>query len=160
MFSFEIDPSLEDEKDCSLSQASTQLQSTEEWPSVGGDNHSPCQDALPPPSSLPSCSPSPSPTSKREKALHSSLTLQSGEPCTAPLHHSLSISHGTPPLLLSHHISVGHTTVAIDVQFHPADAASTAAGASININPASSSTLVSAPLEHGERSTARCHHSK
>ncbi|XP_061586257.1 uncharacterized protein LOC133451307 [Cololabis saira] len=165
MVDTKIDSSLEDEKGCSLSQTSTLLQSTEDWTSTTrGDN----QDAPPPPSSLPSRFPSPSPPSKREEALHSSLTLQSGELCTAPIHHSLSISHGTPPLLLTHHISLGLTTVAVDVQFHPAATASVAVGTSTNISSISNPAPLSAPLlspslansqQHDERPAARFPHS-
>ncbi|TNN60187.1 Hemicentin-1 [Liparis tanakae] len=109
-----IDAALEEDKGCSLSQPSIQLQCAEDWTSNREDNRcSPCQDALPPPSSLPSRSPSPSPPSRREEGLRSSLTLQSAEACIAPIHHSLSISHGNPPMLLSHHVSVGLTTVAV-----------------------------------------------
>ncbi|XP_051807178.1 hemicentin-1 [Acanthochromis polyacanthus] len=163
-----IDPSLEEEKGCSLSQPSIQLQCAEDWTSNTGDNHSPCQDALPPPSPLSSRSPSPSPLSRREEGLHSSLTLHSAEPCAAPIHHSLSISHGNPPLLLSHHVSLGLTTVAVDVHFYPASTASTAAGASTRINSVTNSTSVTAPLfspplvnsQESEQSTGRFHQCK
>ncbi|CAJ1069317.1 uncharacterized protein LOC117818562 [Xyrichtys novacula] len=154
-----IDPSLEEEKGCSMSQPSIQLQCAEDWTSNRGDNHSPCQDALPPPSSLPSRSPSPSPPSRPEVGLRSSLTLQSAESCGAPIHHSLSISQGNPPLLLSHHVSLGLTTVAVDVHFYPAATASMAVGMSTSTN----STSVTAPLfgptlansQESEQSTAR-----
>ncbi|XP_054629325.1 uncharacterized protein LOC129179722 isoform X2 [Dunckerocampus dactyliophorus] len=114
-----IDPCVE-EKACSppspSSPPSIQLQCAEDWQSNTGDNHSLCQDTLPPPSSnLPSPSPSP-----RDAGLRSSLTLQGSEPLAAPIHHSLSISHGNPPLMLSHHVSLGHTTVAVDVHVYPA----------------------------------------
>ncbi|XP_050931188.1 mucin-4 [Lates calcarifer] len=162
-----IDPSLEEEKGCSLSQPSIQLQCAEDWTSDRGDNHSPCQDALPPPSSLPSCSPSPSPPSRREEGLRSSLTLQSAEQCVAPIHHSLSISHGNPPLFLSHHVSLGLTTVAVDVHFYPAATSSMAVGTSTHINSVSNSTSVAAPLfspplinSRDDQSTARFHQSK
>ncbi|KAM7017945.1 uncharacterized protein LKV04_000665 [Tautogolabrus adspersus] len=141
-----IDPSLEEEKGCSMSHPSIQLQCAEDWTSNRGDNHSPCQDALPPPSSLPSRSASPSPPSRPEAGLRSSLTLQSLESCGAPIHHSLSISHGNPPLLLSHHVSLGLTTVAVDVHFYPAATASMAVGTSTHINSVSNSTSVTAPL--------------
>ncbi|XP_078026694.1 uncharacterized protein LOC117252596 [Epinephelus lanceolatus] len=163
-----IDPSVEEEKGCTLSQPSIQLQCAEDWTSNRGDNHSPCQDALPPPSSLPSRSPSPSPPSRREEGLRSSLTLRSAEACAAPIHHSLSISHGNPPLLLSHHVSLGLTTVAVDVHFYPASTASVAVGTSTHINSVSSSTSVAAPLfspplvnnQENDQSTARFHQSK
>ncbi|KAI3372616.1 hypothetical protein L3Q82_023080 [Scortum barcoo] len=158
-----IDPSLEEEKGCSLSQPSIQLQCAEDWTSNRGDNRSPCQDALPPPSSLPSRSPSPSPPSRLEEGLRSSLTLQSAEACVAPIHHSLSISHGNPPLLLSHHVSLGLTTVAVDVHFYPAATASMAVGTSTHINSVSNSTSGAAPLfspplvnnQENDQSTAR-----
>lgn len=165
---FQIDPSLEEEKGCSLSQPSIQLQCAEDWTSSRGDNRSPCQDVLPPPSSLPSHSPSPSPPSRREEGLRSSLTLQSAEACVAPIHHSLSISHGNPPLLLSHHVSLGVTTVAVDVHFYPATTASMAVGTSTHINSVSNSTSVAAPLfgspllnrQENDQSAARFHQSK
>ncbi|KAM4575833.1 uncharacterized protein PAE49_006196 isoform 3-T3 [Odontesthes bonariensis] len=164
-----IDPSFEEERGCSSSQPSVQLQCTEDWTSNRGDNHSPCPDTLPPPSSLPSPSPSPTPASRREETLHSSVTLQTTEPLVAPIHHSLNISHGNPPLLLTHHLSLGLTTVAVDVQFYPAATASMAVGTSTHINSVSNSTSVTAPLfspplansqENDDRSTARFHHSK
>lgn len=143
---FQIDPSLEEENGCSLSQPSIQLQCAEDWTSSRGDNHSLCPDSLPPPSSLPSRSPSPSPPSRRDEGLHSSFTLQSPEQCVAPIHHSLSISHGNSPLLLSHHVSLGLTTVAVDVHFYPAPTASMAVGTSTRISSVSTSTSVTAPL--------------
>ncbi|MEQ2269182.1 hypothetical protein XENORESO_000885 [Xenotaenia resolanae] len=165
-----IDSSLEEDKRCSLSLPSIQLQ-CEDWTSTTGQNHSPSQDAFPPPSSLPSHSPSPSPSppSRREEALHSSLTLQSAEPCAAPIHHSLSISHVSPPLLVSHHVSLGLTSIAVDVQVYPTASASTALSTSTHINSVSNSGSVTAPLfspplfnnqENDDRSTARLHQSK
>ncbi|XP_054895498.1 uncharacterized protein LOC129365962 [Poeciliopsis prolifica] len=163
-----IDSSLEEDKRRSLSPPSIQLQSTEDWTSISGDNHSPCQDAFPPPSSLPSRSPSP-PSRREEDALHSSVTLRSSEPGAAPVHHSLSISHGSPPLLVSHHVSLGLTSVAVDVQVYPAASASTAVSSSTHINSASNSASVTAPLfspllfnsqENDDRSTGRSHKSK
>ncbi|XP_071339664.1 protein sax-3 [Trachinotus anak] len=163
-----IDPSVEEEKGFTLSQPSIQLQCSEDWTSNREDNHSPCQDALPPPSSLPSCSPSPSPPSRREESLRSSLTLQCAEQCVAPIHHSLSISHGNPPLLLSHHVSLGLTTVAVDVHFYPAATASMAVGTTTHINSVSNSTSLAAPLfspslvnsRENDPSATRCHQCK
>ncbi|XP_029294958.1 uncharacterized protein LOC115013100 isoform X2 [Cottoperca gobio] len=164
-----IDPALDEEKGSSLSQPSIQLQCAEDWTSNRGDNRcSPCHNALPPPSSLPSCSPSPSPPCRREEGLRSSLTLQSAEACGAPIHHSLSISHGNPPLLLSHHVSLGLTTVAVDVHFYPATTASMTVGTSTHINSVSNSTSVAAPLfssplvssQSNDQSTARFHQFK
>lgn len=145
-FIFQIDASLEEEKGCSLSQPSVQLQCSEDWSSNRGDNRSPCQDALPPPSPLRSQSPCPSPPSRLEEGLRSSLTLQSAEACAAPIHHSLSVSHSNTPLLLSHHVSLGLTTVAVDVHFHPAATVSMAVGTSTHINSTANSTPLSAPL--------------
>lgn len=139
---FKVDPSL---GDCSLSQPSVQLQCSEDWTSQRGDTCSPCQDALPPPSSISTCSPSPSPPSRLEEGLHSSLTLQFAESCTAPIHHSLSISHGNPPLFLSHHVSMGPTAVAVDVHFYPT-AVTAAAGASTQTNSVTHSTSLAPPL--------------
>ncbi|XP_035020948.2 mucin-5B isoform X1 [Hippoglossus stenolepis] len=158
-----IDP--EEEKRYSLSQPSIQLQSSEDWTSNRGDDLGLCHDALPPPSSLPSRSPSPSPPCRREEGLRSSVTLQSAERCVAPIHHSLSVSHGNPPLLLSHHVSLGLTTVAVDVHFYPAATASTAGGSSSHISTVSTSTSVTAPLfspplvnsRESNQSTARSH---
>ncbi|XP_032371349.1 uncharacterized protein LOC116689109 [Etheostoma spectabile] len=163
-----VEPSLEEEKGCSLSQPSIQLQCAEDWTSNRGDNCSQCQDALPPPSSLPSRSPSPSPPSRHEEGLRSSLTLQSAEPCVAPIHHSLTISHGNPPRLLSHHVSLGLTTVAVDVHFYPATTASVAVGTSTHINSVSNSTSVTAPVfspplvnsQENDQSAARVHQCK
>ncbi|CAK6959735.1 titin [Scomber scombrus] len=163
-----IDPSLEEEKGCSLSQPSIQLQCAEDCASNRGDNHSPCQDALPPPLSLPSRSPSPSPPSRHEESLRSSLTLQSAEPFAAPIHHSLSISRGNPPLLLSHHVSLGLTTVAVDVHFYPAATTSMGVGTNTHISSVSNSTSVTAPLfspslvnsPENDQSTARLHQCK
>ncbi|XP_040928392.1 hemicentin-2 isoform X2 [Betta splendens] len=140
-----IDSSLEEEKGCSPSQPSIQLQCAEDWTSTR-DDHSPCQDALPPPSSLPSRSPSPSPPFGRLEGLRSSLTLRGTEPCAAPIHHSLSVSHGNPPLLLSHHVSLGLTTVAVDVHLYPASTASMAVATGSRLSSVSSSTTVTAPL--------------
>ncbi|XP_029915559.1 uncharacterized protein LOC115364989 [Myripristis murdjan] len=164
----EIDPPLEEEKGCSLSQPSIQLKCVEDWASSGGDNHGPCQDALPPPSSLPSHSPSPSPPPGREEGLRSSLTLQTAEPYAAPVHHSLSISHGTPPLLISHHVSLGLTTVAVDVHFYPTATAAVAVATSTHINSVANTTSVAAPLfnsplansQENDQSAARTHQSK
>lgn len=169
---FQIDPSLEEEeeeKGCSLSQPSIQLHCAEDCTSNRGDNQSPWrQDTLPPPSPLMSRSPSPSPPSGREEGVHSSVTLQSAESCIAPIHHSLSISRGNPPLLLSHNVSVGLTTVAVDVHFYPAAAASMAVGTSTHINSVSNSSSVTAPLfsptlansQETDQSASRLHHCK
>ncbi|XP_040052217.2 uncharacterized protein LOC120831123 isoform X1 [Gasterosteus aculeatus] len=164
-----IDPSPEEDKGCSLSQPSIQLQCAEDWTGDREDHRrSPCQDSLPPPSSLPSRSPSPSPPSRREEGLRSSLTLRSAEAFSAPIHHSLSITHGNSPMLLSHHVSLGLTTVAVDVHFYPAATASTSVGSTTHISSVSNSTSVAAPVfssqvvncQGNDQSTARFNQSK
>ncbi|XP_068166529.1 uncharacterized protein [Antennarius striatus] len=130
----------------SLSQPSIQLQCADDWTSNRGDNHSPCQDALPPPSSLPTRSPSPSPPLRQMEGLHSSLTVQNTEMCAAPIHHSLSISPGNPPLFLSHHVSLGPTTVAVDVHLYPTATATVAVGTNTQLNSVSNSNSMTAPL--------------
>ncbi|XP_034025373.1 uncharacterized protein LOC117509839 [Thalassophryne amazonica] len=140
-----VDSSM-DEKGCSLSQPSIQLHAAEDWTISAGDNYSPCHVSLPPPSTLPSCSPSPSPPSRCVEGVHSSLTLQVAEPCGAPLHHNISISHANPPLQLSHHVSLGLTTVAVDIHFYPVATVSMALSTSTRITSVSSSASVAAPL--------------
>ncbi|XP_072289259.1 uncharacterized protein [Eucyclogobius newberryi] len=144
-----IDPSLEEESGLSLSQPSIQLQCAEDWFSGADDHPSLCQDTLPPPSPLPSLSPSPSLTPKLNEGLRSSLTLQSGELSTAPLQHSLNISHSSSPLLLSHHVSFGLTNVAVDVHFHPVSSPSISVQSSTQIN---SSSMLTAPLTGSQES--------
>lgn len=128
-----------------MSQPSIQQQCADDWTSNRGDNRSLCQDALPPLSSFTSHSPSPPPPSRIEEGLHSSLTVHSADACVAPIHHSLSISHSNPPLLLSHHVSLGSTTVAVDVHFYPVATASAAVGTSTHINSLSNSVSLAAP---------------
>ncbi|KAK7934331.1 hypothetical protein WMY93_005227 [Mugilogobius chulae] len=144
-----IDHSLEEESGLSLSQPSIQLQCTEDWFSGADDNHSPCQDTLPPPSPLPSASPSPSLTPKLSESLRSSLTLQSGELSTAPIHHSLSVSHSSSPLFLSHHVSFGPTNIAVDVHFQPVSTPSISVQSSTQIN---TSSMLIAPLADSQES--------
>ncbi|XP_045562626.1 uncharacterized protein isoform X3 [Salmo salar] len=117
----QVDPFLDEEKECSLSHPSIQLQCVEDW-GGGGVEYGQCQgqEILP---HSPSLSPSPPPV--REESLRSSLTLQTAEPYATPVRHSVSICHGNAPLLLSHCISLGLTTVAVDVHFYPAAPAST-----------------------------------
>nr|XP_055056647.1 hemicentin-1 isoform X2 [Misgurnus anguillicaudatus] len=63
--------------------------------------------------------PPPNPPPAQEEGLRSSLTLQTSDPCSTPVRHSISISHGLSPLLLSHCVSLGTTSVAVDVRFYP-----------------------------------------
>ncbi|CAL1615790.1 unnamed protein product [Knipowitschia caucasica] len=139
-----IDDSLDEESGLSLSQPSVQLRSAEDWLSGADDNHSRYQDTLPPPSLLPSPSPSPSP--RLPQSLRSSLTL-SGEPSTAPLHHSLSVCHSSSPLHLSHHVSIGSINVAVDVNIHPTCFSSMSVQSSTQI---SASSMLTAPLAGSE----------
>ncbi|KAJ7993998.1 hypothetical protein DPEC_G00261390 [Dallia pectoralis] len=139
-----VDHFLDEEKDCSLSHPSIQLQCVEDW-SCGGVEHGHHQsrDVL---SEPPCLSPSPSGSLSsppgRDESLRSTLTLQTAESCVTPIHHSVSVSHGNTPLLLSHCVSLGHTTVAVDVHFYPAvpasgaTAATVAAATQINANVA------------------------
>ncbi|XP_064793705.1 proteoglycan 4-like isoform X2 [Oncorhynchus masou masou] len=144
----QVAPFLDEEKDCSLSHPSIQLQCVEDW--GGGGVYGQCQgqDFLPEPPSLtpsPFRSLSPSPP-VREESLRSTLTLQTTEPCATPIHHSVSISHGNAPLLLSHCISLGLTTVAVDVHFYPAALASaTAAMATVTAATQVNATAAAAP---------------
>ncbi|XP_061529511.1 uncharacterized protein LOC133400663 [Phycodurus eques] len=108
----------EEEKSCGPSSSPSFQLSQEEWPGMATDNQSLCQNTLPPLSS----SPSPLP-SLPDTGLRSSLTLRGAEALAAPVHHSLSLSHGGAPLMISHHVSVGHATVAVDVHFYPAGTA-------------------------------------
>uniref|UniRef100_A0A4W5L8B1 Ig-like domain-containing protein n=1 Tax=Hucho hucho TaxID=62062 RepID=A0A4W5L8B1_9TELE len=157
----QVDPLLDEEKDCSLSHSSIQLQCVEDW--GGGGVYGQCQgqDFLPEPPSLtpsPSRSPSPSPPPVREESLRSSLTLQTTEPCATPVRHSISISHGNAPLLLSHCISLGLTTVAVDVHFYPAALASaTAAMATVTAATQVNATVAAAP---GPQLSSRLAHSQ
>ncbi|TRY94623.1 hypothetical protein DNTS_001878 [Danionella cerebrum] len=73
------------------------------------------------------CQDLPSPVSAQEEALRSSLSLQTPEPPTGPVRHSISISHGQAPLLLSHSVTLGSTSVAVDVHLYPSSTPSAAA---------------------------------
>ncbi|XP_043096276.1 Down syndrome cell adhesion molecule-like protein 1 homolog [Puntigrus tetrazona] len=79
-----------------------QLQCMEDWRS---------QDAPSPPPA--------NPAPAQEEGLRSSLTLQTSDPSSTPVRHSINISHGFSPLLLSHCVSLGMTSVAVDVHFYP-----------------------------------------
>ncbi|XP_035235103.1 uncharacterized protein LOC118206456 isoform X3 [Anguilla anguilla] len=75
-----------------------------------------CQDAYnPPPHSI---------RASQEEGINTFLTLQTAEPCGTPIHHSVSISHSSTPLLLSHCVSLGVTTVSVDVHYYPPHSAS------------------------------------
>ncbi|XP_052447962.1 titin-like [Carassius gibelio] len=85
-----------------------QLQCMEDWRSREFD---PGQDAPSPPPAHP--------TPVQGESLRSSLTLQTSDPSSTPVRHSINISHGFSPLMLSHCVSLGMTTVAVDVHFYP-----------------------------------------
>lgn len=59
------------------------------------------------------------PAPAQEEGLRSSLTIQTSDPSSTPVRHSINISHGFSPLLLSHCVSLGMTSVAVDVHFYP-----------------------------------------
>ncbi|XP_072520598.1 protein sidekick-2 isoform X2 [Salminus brasiliensis] len=94
-------------------QSDIQLHCMEDWRSR---DFGQCQDAPSPPP--------PNPPATQEEGLRSSLTLQTSEPCATPVHHSINISHGSSPLLLSHCVSLGMTSVAVDVHFYPSASSS------------------------------------
>ncbi|KAK7165114.1 hypothetical protein R3I94_003475 [Phoxinus phoxinus] len=85
-----------------------QLQCMEDWRSR---EFEPCQDAPSPPPA--------NPAPAQEEGLRSSLTLQTTDPSSTPVRHSINISHGFSPLMLSHCVSLGMTSVAVDVHFYP-----------------------------------------
>ncbi|XP_077087920.1 titin isoform X2 [Siphateles boraxobius] len=85
-----------------------QLQCMEDWRSR---EFEPCQDAPSPPTA--------NPAPAQEEGLRSSLTLQTTDPSSTPVRHSINISHGFSPLMLSHCVSLGMTSVAVDVHFYP-----------------------------------------
>ncbi|XP_052413300.1 uncharacterized protein LOC127958464 [Carassius gibelio] len=85
-----------------------QLQCMEDWRSR---EFEPAQDAPSPPPA--------DPAPAQEEGLRSSLTLQTSDPSSTPVRHSISISHSFSPLLLSHCVSLGMTSVAVDVRFYP-----------------------------------------
>ncbi|XP_073697551.1 uncharacterized protein [Garra rufa] len=85
-----------------------QLQCMDDWRSR---DFEPGQDAPSPPPA--------NPAPAQEEGLRSSLTLQTSDPSSTPVRHSINISHGFSPLLLSHCVSLGMTSVAVDVHFYP-----------------------------------------
>ncbi|XP_058631199.1 roundabout homolog 1 isoform X2 [Onychostoma macrolepis] len=85
-----------------------QLQCMEDWRSR---EFEPGQDAPSPPPA--------NPAPAQEEGLRSSLTLQTSDPSSTPVRHSINISHAFSPLLLSHCVSLGMTSVAVDVHFYP-----------------------------------------
>lgn len=88
-----------------------QLQCMEDWRS---QDLGQCQrDAPSPPHS--------NPLGTQEEVLRSSLTLQTSDSSSTPVHHSISFSHASCPLMLSHCVTLGMTSVAVDVHFYPSN---------------------------------------
>ncbi|XP_042580695.1 uncharacterized protein LOC122137480 [Cyprinus carpio] len=85
-----------------------QLQFMEDWRSR---EFEPAQDTPSPPPA--------NPPPAQEEGLRSSLTLQTSDPSLTPVRHSINISHSFSPLMLSHCVSLGMTSVAVDVHFYP-----------------------------------------
>ncbi|KAI4900202.1 hypothetical protein NFI96_000493 [Prochilodus magdalenae] len=104
----QLETSFEESKVAPSPLSDIQLQCMEDWRSR---DFGQCHDAPSPPP--------PNPPASQEEGLRSSLTLQTSEPCSTPVHHSINISHGSSPLLLSHCVSLGMTSVAVDVHFYP-----------------------------------------
>ncbi|KAK3539051.1 hypothetical protein QTP86_023497, partial [Hemibagrus guttatus] len=88
-----------------------QLQCMEDWRS---QDLGQCQrDAPSPPPS--------NPLGSQEEGLRSSLTLQTSDSSSTPVHHSISLSHASCPLMLSHCVTLGMTSVSVDVHFYPSN---------------------------------------
>ncbi|XP_028831759.1 hemicentin-2 isoform X2 [Denticeps clupeoides] len=143
----QMDTSLEEGKVTPFSNPDIQLQSVADWRS---QEFGECQDM---PSSPPTSSPQ-----VREEGLHSSLTLQTSEPCTTPIRHSINICHGSSPLLLSHCVSLGMTTVAVDVHFYPSAAHTTTPTGSHNHPMASRQQVSSRQATQGIDVDQQAHH--
>ncbi|XP_062873902.1 uncharacterized protein LOC134335307 [Trichomycterus rosablanca] len=103
----QLETSFEDGKITPPHPSDIQLQCMEDWrsPDLGQ-----CQD---PPS------PTPVNTVGPQESLRSSLTLQTSESSSTPVHHSISLSHNSCPLMLSHCVTMGMTSIAVDVHFYP-----------------------------------------
>ncbi|XP_076854215.1 uncharacterized protein LOC143509414 [Brachyhypopomus gauderio] len=112
----QLETSFEDGKATPSPQSDVRLRCLEDWRSQDFSQYQEAHSPSPPPQSRPPVPP--------EEGLRTSLTLQTHEPCMTPLHHSLSISHTSSPLLLSHSISLGSTSVAVDVRFYPSTSGS------------------------------------
>ncbi|KAI5088213.1 roundabout-like 1-like [Silurus meridionalis] len=105
----QLETSFEEGKVTPILPSDIQLQCTEDWKS---HDLGQCQrDAPSPPPS--------NPVGTQEEGLRSSLTLQTGDSSTTPVHHSISLSHASCPLMLSHCVTLGLTSVAVDVHFYP-----------------------------------------
>uniref|UniRef100_A0A8B9HSP9 Ig-like domain-containing protein n=1 Tax=Astyanax mexicanus TaxID=7994 RepID=A0A8B9HSP9_ASTMX len=142
----QLETSFEEGKATPSPQSDIQLHCMEDWRSR---EFGQCQDAPSPPP--------PNPPAPHEEGLRSSLTLQTSEPCATPVHHSISISHGSSPLLLSHCVSLGMTSVAVDVHFYPS--ASTTGGPNGSATFGASGPQTSSRLERDQMAPS-AHHGK
>lgn len=140
----QLETSFEESKVIPSPQSDIQLQCMEDWRSR---DFGQCQDASSPPP--------PNPPAAQDEGLRSSLTLQTSEPCSIPVHHSINITHGSSPLLLSHCVSVGMTSVAVDVHFYPSASASGGPTASSSFGPQGAPST--SRLEHDHKApSAQC----
>ncbi|XP_058231005.1 titin isoform X2 [Hemibagrus wyckioides] len=107
----QLETSFEESKATPSLPSDAQLQCMEDWRS---QDLGQCQrDAPLPPSS--------NPLGSQEEGLRSSLTLQTSDSSSTPVHHSISLSHASCPLLLSHCVTLGMTSVSVDVHFYPSN---------------------------------------
>lgn len=105
----QLETSSEEGKVTPSPPSDVQLQCMEDWRS---QNLGQCQrDATSPPPS--------NPLGTQEEGIRSSLTLQTNDSSSTPVHHSISLSHASCPLMLSHCVTLGMTSVAVDVHFYP-----------------------------------------
>lgn len=107
----QLETSFEEGKATPSLPSDVQLQCMDDWRSQDFGH---CQrDApSPPPSNL---------LSTQEEVLRSSLTLQTSDSASTPVHHSVSLSHASCPLMLSHCVTLGMTSVSVDVHFYPSN---------------------------------------
>ncbi|XP_077570985.1 uncharacterized protein LOC144195314 isoform X2 [Stigmatopora nigra] len=101
----------EEQKSSTPATPSSFQLSEEECPRTAADNRSLCRESFPSLSSSPRYP---------DTGLQSSLTLRGAEALAAPIRHSLSVSHGGTPVSISHHVSVGRASVAVNIHFYPA----------------------------------------
>ncbi|TST10039.1 Hemicentin-1 [Bagarius yarrelli] len=107
----QLETSFEEGKSTPSLPSDVQLQCMEDWRSQDSGQ---CQRGAP--------SPPPSNSlGTQEEGLHSTLTLQTLDSSSTPVHHSISLSHANCPLMLSHCVTLGMTSVSVDVHFYPSD---------------------------------------
>lgn len=107
----QLETSFEESKATPSLPSDAQLQCMEDWRS---QDLGQCQrDAPSPPPS--------NPLGSQEEGLRSSLTLQTSDSSSTPVHHSISLSHASCPLMLSHCVTLGMTSVSVDVHFYPSN---------------------------------------